>query len=58
MGFIDDKDGDQQPYPLLIQEKKAWNLEKINMLADEIVVTTYYGDEANGGSDRISRAPG
>ena len=48
VGFIGDRNGDQKPYPVLIQGKKAWDLARLDVFANEMAMTTYYGDEANG----------
>ena len=34
VGFIGDRDRDQKPYAVLLQERKAWDLAKLDMVAD------------------------
>ena len=47
VGFIGDRDRDKKPYAVLIQEKKAWNLARLNVIADEKTMHANYADEAN-----------
>ena len=49
VGFVGDRDGDQELYPVLIQERKAWDLENVNVITDETAMTAYCANEANVG---------
>ena len=48
-GFIGNRDEDLQPYAVVLQEQKAWDLATVNVIADETMMTSHYADEANVG---------